>query len=126
MKYENSRKFFKQALEIICNYLNIHTPINIWSEMKIDIDSVNAPDEWALNICKALNANTYFNPIGGLSFFNKEKYIKNGIDIKFIKSRKILYPQLSENFSPFLSIIDIMMFNSPERIREMLDDYELE
>ena len=37
------------------------------------------------------------------------------------------YPQRRgpENIETGLSIIDVMMFNSPETIREMLDDYEL-
>ena len=54
--------------------------------MNIKIEEVNAPDEWALNICKALSVNTYYNPEGGVSFFDVNKYKKENISLKFLKS----------------------------------------
>ena len=35
------------------------------------------------------------------------------------------YPQFKNEFVPNLSIIDVMMFNSPENIRRLLSSYEL-
>lgn len=110
-----------KSLKLICDYLDITTPIKIWSEMNLEIEKVNAPDEWALNICKKINASTYINPIGGLSFFDKKKYLTTNIDIKFIKSKEILYNQFDNNFTPWLSIIDILMFNSKNNIKNMLE-----
>jgi len=110
-----------KSLKLICNYLDITTPIKIWSEMNLEIEEVNAPDEWALNICKKINATTYINPIGGLSFFDTKKYLTSNIDIKFIKSKEILYNQFDNNFTPWLSIIDILMFNSKNNIKNMLE-----
>ena len=113
------------SLKKTCEYLGITTPISIWSNMDIEIDEVNAPDEWALNICKALDANTYYNPIGGLSFFDKEKYQKEKIELKFLNMIPSPYRQLSNDFVSFLSIIDVMMFNSVDEITKMLDNYEV-
>ncbi|MCB0381624.1 MAG: WbqC family protein [Flavobacteriales bacterium] len=114
-----------ESLKVISNYLNLKTPITIWSEMGVEIDEVNSPDEWALNICKALKADSYINPIGGMSFFDTEKYLNSRINISFLNHKPTEYPQISTNFVPFLSIIDVMMFNSPEKINEYLDNYEL-
>ncbi|MCB9364251.1 MAG: WbqC family protein [Flavobacteriales bacterium] len=114
------------ALKLTCNYLNIETPIKIWSKMDINIQNVSEPDEWALNICKSLNANTYYNPIGGLTFFNREKYELNNIKIHFLESLPMEYRQLGNfNFVPFLSIIDVMMFNDKNDIHKMIDNYLL-
>ena len=44
----------KCSLESICNYLEINRKIEIFSYMELEIEPVNEPDEWALNICKAL------------------------------------------------------------------------
>jgi hypothetical protein len=43
-----------------------------------------------------------------------------------LKSFFTEYEQFENKHIPGLSIIDIMMFNPPERIREMLEAYELE
>ena len=37
--------------------------------------------------------------------------------------KEIVYPQFNNEFVPNLSIIDVMMFNSPEEIKKMLGDY---
>lgn len=116
------------VLKAICDYLDISFNCEIFSKMQLKIEPVNAPDEWALNICKALkNISEYWNPEGGIEFFDRTKYQKSNIDIKFLKHNLPFYSQRRglENFENGLSIIDVMMFNSPETIREMLDDYEL-
>lgn len=115
------------TLKAVCEYLEIPFDCEIFSEMNLEIEQVNAPDEWALNICKALNYTEYWNPPGGLEFFNRSKYEKAGVDLKFQKVNVQPYPQRRgpENIETGLSIIDVMMFNSPETIREMLNQYEL-
>jgi hypothetical protein len=116
----------KAALESTCRRLGIGTSIEMFSQMKLALDPVGAPDEWALNICRALpGIDEYWNPPGGLAFFNRKKYESSGIQLKFHKICINEYDQRREAFEPGLSIIDVMMFNSAERIREMLDDYEL-
>jgi hypothetical protein len=113
------------ALNKICKYLNIDTPIKIFSKMSLQIEPVNAPDEWALNICKALNYDEYWNPPGGKEFFDKNKYAENQIKLCFHKSILQAYDQKRTKFEPGLSILDVMMFNAPDKINQMLDDYEL-
>jgi hypothetical protein len=115
------------SLNVVCNYLKIKTPIEIYSKMNLVIEQVNAPDEWALNICKSMKEVTeYWNPPGGKSFFHKEKYMKEGIDLKFHEMKLIEYDQKRNKFEENLSIIDVMMFNSREKIQEMLDQYTLQ
>lgn len=114
------------ALQKVCNYLNINTPIKIFSRMDLQIEKPEAADEWALNICRAIKGVTeYWNPIGGKEFFDCEKYTENHIEIYFQQMHIGEYKQKGNDFEPSLSIIDVMMFNSPEEINKMLDDYEL-
>lgn len=116
----------KVSLERICSYLGIARKMKVFSEMHLDIAPVSAPDEWALNICKAIEGvDEYWNPIGGLSFFDKSKYNNAGIKIFFQEMVLTPYRQFGSGFEPGLSIIDVMMFNSPESINEMLDNYKL-
>ena len=116
------------TLKSVCDYLEIPFNCSIFSNMNLNIDQVNAPDEWALNICKALDdVDEYWNPPGGIEFFDRSKYEKAGIKLCFQKPNLKFYSQRRgpENFIEGLSIIDVLMFNSPEAVREMLDDYEL-
>jgi hypothetical protein len=114
------------ALRAVCGYLGLPKTFEIFSTMDLNIDEPQAPDEWALNICTSLgDVREYWNPPGGSSFFDQSKYREAGIDLKFQQIRLQPYDQKRPAFEPGLSIIDVMMFNSPERIHEMLDDYGL-
>ena len=78
-----------------------------------------------IDICKQLKAKYYINAIGGKELYSKEKFTENGLSLFFIKSKPIVYPQFKNQFVPWLSIIDVMMFNSKEKISKMLLEYEL-
>lgn len=119
-------KLNSHILKTICDYIAIEINLDIFSEMNLSIEEVNAPDEWALNICKAMgDIDEYWNPEGGLEFFDRSKYESAGIDIKFLKMNLPRYPQRRPEFEAGLSIVDVMMFNKPSKINEMLYDYEL-
>jgi len=116
----------KESLELVCNYLNISNNICVFSQIGLSIEEVKEPDEWALNICKALgNVKEYWNPSGKKELFDKNKYLDNGIDLKFLELNIQKYNQRRDVFEPGLSIIDVMMFNTPKEINKMLDDYKL-
>jgi len=94
--------------------------------MNLKIEVANAPDEWALNICKVLdNVTEYWNPPGGESFFDKSKYDAANIKLNFQSVAINPYDQKLKSFEAGLSIIDVIMFNSPEEVNEMLDNYQL-
>jgi len=112
------------ALEKIFEYLGINFNYSIFSEMNLKIEEPRAPDEWALNISKAMGANEYINLPGGENFFDRNKYEKEGIKLNFLKLNLPEYNQKRKPFEPGLSIIDVMIFNSPETIRDMLNEVE--
>ena len=123
--YKDIVSLNKSALVEVCNYLSITTPIETFSKMNLSIATPTAPDEWALNICKAIGGvSEYRNPPGGKSFFDKQKYSEAGIDLVFHEVVVAPYNQ-RRDFIEGLSIIDVMMFNSPDEINLMLDNYEL-
>lgn len=114
------------SLQIICQYLGIKTEIKVLSQLDLQFKKPNSADEWSLNICQALgNVAEYWNPPGGQSFFDRSKYEQAGIKLRFQSINLKEYDQRRKPFEPGLSIIDAMMFNSPEEINQMLDDFEL-
>ena len=125
-EYNSIVKLNRDMLVAICEFLSIDTKIKIYSEMNLKIDKVNAPDEWALNICKSYAAYEYWNPPNGKSFFDKSKFSDAGIELKFHDVKISKYQQIGHIFEPRLSIIDVMMHNDPCTINNFLDSYNLE
>lgn len=107
----------------IKEYLDIDTEIILSSS--IDKNNELKGQDKIIEIVKKLNGNHYINAIGGQELYDKEIFNNNGIKLNFIKMKEIKYKQFNNEFVPNLSIIDVLMFNSPEKIREMLDDYQL-
>jgi hypothetical protein len=124
-KGEFLSKFNVFCLKKVCNYLDIDFDYQIFSEMDLKLDSIKEPGDWALEISKKLNVDMYINPIGGKDIFDRKKFKNASIELKFLESDAIKYKQSRENFVPNLSIIDVMMFNSKEKINEMLNNYQL-
>ncbi|MBL0049437.1 MAG: WbqC family protein [Bacteroidetes bacterium] len=81
--------------------------------------------ERILEICKKEKAAQYINPIGGQELYSKDLFKENGIALNFIKTQPIQYAQFGKEFIPWLSIIDVLMFNNKEQIKVMLNQYEL-
>jgi hypothetical protein len=108
-----------------CRYLGIPFVREVFSEMKVPIEQAGAPDEWGILISRALNADTYVNPPGGIEFYDPGKYSRADIRLEFLKVTLRPYDQGRRSFEEGLSILDVMMFNKPARILEMLDDYEI-
>ncbi len=81
--------------------------------------------EKILYLCKQLNASEYINPIKGQTLYQKEKFLEAQINLQFLKSKPIQYPQFNHEFISDLSMIDVLMFNTQETITEYLKAYEL-
>ena len=116
-------EFLGNSLKTISKRLNLNTNFIYSSDIAKDA-SLKGQDK-VISICKVLDARRYINSIGGLSLYDINEFLINGIELCFLKSKPITYKQLGDQFVPWLSIIDVMMFNSPEGIRRLLNEYEL-
>lgn len=108
-------------LDKVCAYLGIPFQHAMFSDMDLLLGPVEAADEWALRTTLALGANTYVNQPGGRSFFDATKYAEAGVELKFLDFSLSPYDQRRSSFEEGLSILDVLMFNSPEQVRIMLD-----
>lgn len=116
--------FIYNSIMNTLEHLNITTKIKISSD--IDINHNLKSQSKVIAICKNLKASTYINAIGGTGLYNKNIFLEENIDLKFIKSKLFEYKQFKDNFCPWLSIIDVMMFNSVDKINNCLNSgYEL-
>jgi NADPH-dependent 7-cyano-7-deazaguanine reductase QueF len=117
---KNLFQFIFNSLKIVTQYLEITTPFIISSSIQINHQLQS--QKKVMELCKAKNATTYINPIGGVELYSREEFKENGIDLQFLKANNIQYLQLDNEFVPFLSIIDVMMFNTKKEIGELLKE----
>jgi hypothetical protein len=120
---DNLFEFIKHSLEQVTGFLGIKTPFVISSEIAVD-HSLKS-EQKVMAICKALQAGSYLNPIGGLELYDKNRFKDQGFELDFLKSGEIRYKQFAKDFVSNLSIIDVVMFNSRETITGYLTDYTL-
>ncbi len=112
------------SIKNICDYLNISCTFQT-SSKKFSETQYLAKADRLIKICNKLESSEYINPIGGKKLYTKEYFSMNGIKLNFLKTNDIIYKQFGNGFIPNLSIIDVLMFNSKERVKEFLNEYEL-
>jgi len=120
---KNISKFITHCLKGVCKYLNIKTHFLVASELTRDSSLKGEQAVLELNIL--LNANHYINAIGGIELYSPEKFAQHGIKLNFIKMNPIIYQQFKDVFVPNLSIIDVLMFNSRDEVKDLLNEYIL-
>lgn len=120
----NLFKFLVSTLTTIKIYIGITTPLVVSSSIAVDHNLRSS--EKVLALCKAKGAKVYINPIGGVELYSKDYFRDHSIELQFLKANNFQYPQFSNEFVPFLSIVDVLMFNSQERIREFLNQYTIQ
>ena len=119
----NLFEFILGSLHLLNSYLRINTKITISSNINID-HTLKSKDK-VIAICKNLNADTYVNAIGGQELYDVQDFKNKGLDLKFIKSPPLNYKQYNNEFVPWLSILDVLMFNRREDITNYLSKYVL-
>lgn len=121
---EDLFSFIFHSLKSVCNHLEIKTEFIISSTVAID-HSLKSEDK-VVAICNALNADRYINPVGGQELYSKENFRQKNIELNFIKPAPVSYKQFNNEFIPWLSVIDVMMFNSTETLRQYIQsDYSI-
>ena len=129
------------SVKEIVDYLNIKTPVSTDEPYFDDLEQALSQrdvhfsdyevDQYpvkvlrVLEICKKEGAHIYYNAIGGRQLYDQKLFKKHDIELQFIKTKPYVYRQFQQPFVPDLSIIDVMMFNPPEKITELLNHFEL-
>ncbi|MCR4792393.1 MAG: WbqC family protein [Lachnospiraceae bacterium] len=123
--YDNIADLGIQSVLLAMNRLGIDTECHCLSKLNPVLKDEMEPDDWGICISKHFDADVYRNAPGGKSFYRPERYHEAGLEIEFLQNRLHPYDQKTTEFVPGLSILDVMMFNSPEEIAPMLDDFDL-
>jgi hypothetical protein len=111
------------SIQQLCTHLNIKS--NVIEQPSVEDDTTDKFSR-ILSICNAHNSNDYVNAIGGKEIYNKEQFERNGLSLRFLRSKIDEYKQFGDTFVPNLSIIDVLMFNGAVGTKRLLSDYVFE
>ena len=112
-----------KQFNLVCKYLDIKTELIVSSSLDKN-NELKAQDK-VIHICKLLGGTQYINAIGGQELYSFDDFKKNGLELSFLNTEFTPYKQFKNEFVPGLSMIDILMFNSPQQIKAMLNAYTL-
>jgi hypothetical protein len=119
----NLSNYLAHSIRVICKYLDIKTEI-VDSSRKYEKGILRGQDR-ILDIVLKEKGSIYINPVGGQEIYDKDLFKEKGVDLFFHKMDTLSYDQNMTEFIPYLSIIDVMMFNSVTGIKELLNKYTL-
>ena len=110
---------FNQAhLEGVSAMLGIDCRFATSSE--IDHDRTLSGQARVIELCRQLGATQYFNAIGGLALYDPKAFADVGIELTFVEPGRVSYPQYGDPHVPYLSIVDVLMFNTLPQAKALL------
>jgi hypothetical protein len=136
----NRTPYFKQSLDIFervysetwesLSDLNIILINRLRSALGIDprptvkasdFDLREDPTDRLIDICKALNADTYLSGQDGIKYMNMERFRQSGIRVEVQNFQHPVYPQVFKGFQSHMSAVDLLVncgAKSLEKIEE--------
>jgi hypothetical protein len=109
-----------KGLDVVCEYLGIRFERQICSQMSLPFPAEMGPGDWAPEICRLVGGTSYLNPISGKALFDPKKFDDIGVSLAFLSMAEFKYDTQPFEFIPHLSIIDVLMWNSPETVRNAI------
>nr|WP_315473116.1 WbqC family protein [uncultured Undibacterium sp.] len=124
-------EFITHSLQVLMQLFDIKTELHC-SSVQFQNQHLHA-EKRIVDICHVEGAQRYVNLPGGIDLYDKAYFREQNIQLEFIKPHLIAYTQkqgpekksTASEFVPWLSIVDVMMFNSVSEVKKMLLQREL-
>jgi hypothetical protein len=120
---DNIADSLAHATRGLCAHLGITT--EVISSRELGVGHGLKGEDRVLEICRHLGTSTYINAPGGTDLYDAAHFHALGIALRFLKPQLSPYRQFDGPFVPNLSIVDVLMFNSRDYVREFLTQYSL-
>jgi hypothetical protein len=114
----NVARFNENCVTRLASLLGLKT--RMLRSQELQFDRQLKGEDRVLAICQLLEASHYLNASGGTALYRPEAFADRGIQLQFLPPTNLSYPQFGAPPVANLSIIDVMMFNPPDRIQDML------
>lgn len=108
------------GIRVVCDYLGLPFNYKVCSELNLKLPGNLGPGDWAPEICNLLGATGYVNPESGKELFEAKLFKRHDISLYFAQTKEYVYDTAHYTFEPNLSILDVLMWNSPDDVSEAL------
>jgi len=112
----------RESVRSVCDYLDLK--IDFVESSAIFGNSGLKREMRIIDIVKQTGFSELVVPLGGKELYEKDLFKSHGIDLYYIKPIIEEYRQSGPEFLPSLSIIDVLMSNSKEKCRRMVQTNE--
>ncbi len=117
-------EFIKNSITEILNFIELEKGIIFSSDF--DYDRNTNKENKLVSITRNLQANTLVFPPGSRDLYSETFFIKKDINTEVIIPNLSKYKQFKKNeFTPGLSIVDVLMFNDIEEVKKLFNDYKI-
>lgn len=106
------------TLRNVCAYLEIPFDPRVCSTLDLEYPDQMGPGDWAPFVAGKLGAQSYVNPLGGRELFDPTQFTQQGIKLCFSCFGEFDYATPGYAYSPGLSILDVLMWNTPQIVRD--------
>ena len=117
-EFENIGQLAKRSVRICADRIGVSTEF-VESSTIYENQHLSAADR-LIDICLREGANVYVNQPGGRSLYSADEFSEKGISLAFNDSLLKNYKQFSGDFTPGLSVLDMMMFNTFEECKSLI------
>lgn len=115
--------WLRHSLEQVCAGLGVTTPMV--SAATVHPAGTARGQCRVIDVCRREGASDYINAEGGRALYAPEEFAQAGVRLHFLTHHPRAYPQRGAAFVERLSIIDVMMFNPPSALPQLLGDYSI-
>jgi hypothetical protein len=112
------------SVEATFKYLGIDKPF--FYSSTLDPDPELTGEARVIGLCENRHASVYINAAGGRALYDPARFAARGVALGFIEPRFPEYRQNASSFVAGLSMIDVLMWNSPEQVADMLGHYSVD
>lgn len=112
------------SIDVICQALDLECQIIRSSDL--DNDKTLKAENKVADIVQLLNGKTYVNLPSGREIYHADYFQSKGLTLKFIQPKEPEpYSQIIPGFIPNLSIIDLLMSASANKIKAWITHYDI-
>jgi hypothetical protein len=104
------------GLRTVCEYLGLPFSYRLCSQLNIEFPDKLLRGQWAPWLSGRLSADVYINPVGGRELFDPSDFAREGVSLRFLDFEPFVYDTPGYDFEENLSILDVLMWNSPDAI----------
>ncbi|TRO37706.1 hypothetical protein EQ832_13090 [Pseudomonas sp. ALS1131] len=96
----------ERSLLAVCRYFGLDSGTRFLDAAALDVPG--AGSQRVLDIVRALGGDRYITGYGARNYLDHEAFERAGVNVEYMNYRRLPYPQLHGDFTPYVSSLDLV------------------